>query len=75
VTLPSGTEPSDSDVLKRDAGLEFQLPAPDLAGRSDGWKYRDYTASRTTPTIFGPTAGLTVTLGKSGSIGLNMQAD
>jgi hypothetical protein len=73
VTLPSGTEPSDSDVLNETLGLNFSYPHLTWQAGVTGGKYRDYTGQQDNTDNFGPTAGLTVTLGKSGSIGLNMQ--
>ncbi len=73
VTLPSGTEPSDSDVVNETLGLNFSYPHLTWQAGVTGGRYRDYTGQQDNTDNFGPTAGLTFTFGKGGSIGLNMQ--
>jgi methionine-rich copper-binding protein CopC len=72
ITAPSGSEPTDSDVVNGTVTLNFAYPHLSWqAGVMDG-TFRDYTGQQDDTDTFGPTFGINLALG-GGFVGFNMQ--
>lgn len=73
LTLPTGSQPTDSDVLNGTYGLNFAYPHFSWqAGVTDG-DFRDYTGQQDNTHSVGPTLGANVSLGGAGYLALNVQ--
>jgi hypothetical protein len=73
LTLPSGNQPTDSDVVNGNFGLNFAYPRVSWqVGVTDG-TFRDYTGQQDNTDTFGPTFGVNLSLAGSGFVALNLQ--
>jgi hypothetical protein len=73
LTLPIGSQPTNSEVVNGTAGLNFAYPQLSWQiGVTDG-SFRDYTGQQDNTNTFGPTLGFNVRLGGTGFLGLNVQ--
>jgi hypothetical protein len=73
ITLPSGSQPTDSDVVNGTYTLNFAYPHLSWqAGVTDG-NFRDYTGQQDDTRSVGPTFGVNLSLAGTAYLSLNVQ--
>lgn len=73
VTLPSGGQATDTDVVNDSATLNFAYPHFSWQAGVTAGQFRDYTGQQDNTDTFGPTGGINVTFAGSGFLGFNLQ--
>jgi hypothetical protein len=73
VTLPAGSQATDSDVVNDSATLNFAYAHVSWQAGITAGQFRDYTGQQDNTDTFGPTGGVNVTFAGSGFAGFNLQ--
>lgn len=73
VTLPTGSQATDSDVVNDSATLNFAYAHLSWQAGVTAGQFRDYTGQQDNTDTFGPTGGINVTFAGSGFAGFNLQ--
>jgi hypothetical protein len=73
ITLPAGSQATDSDVVNDTATLNFAYPHFSWQIGMTAGQFRDYTGQQDNTDTFGPTGGINWTFAGSGFAGFNLQ--
>jgi hypothetical protein len=73
ITLPAGSQATDTDVVNDTATLNFAYPHFSWQIGVTAGQFRDYTGQQDNTDNFGPTGGINVTFAGAGFAGFNMQ--